>query len=154
LLPGGSDARRKALPSGHPPSGRGLPGTWWNSPAWRPPVVLVREKKRLGRIAALPAQGPCQAQQQLHELSSVQADVLMGAVEGKGGNPDPETLAVVVLHFVAALHDATRCRQGAAAGVDEACAWRQHRLFAHDARALDLLGQALGVGDPPIAVEQ
>src|SRR5690625_4396768 len=82
--------------------------------------------------------------------ASVEADVLVRAVEGKGRDVDPEALALIGLHFVATLHDSAGRGQGAAAGIDEAGARLQDRLFAHHTRTLNLLRNALGVGDPPV----
>src|SRR5690625_429459 len=107
------------------------------------------------RLAALPASEACQA---LHvrawQPCSVRSEALVGTVEGEGGDVDPEALSIVLLHLVAALHDAAGSRQRAATGVAEAPAWRQHRLFSYHARALDLLRRAPAVGDSPVAVEQ
>src|SRR5690606_9970700 len=78
----------------------------------------------------------------------------MRTIEGEGRNLDPESLAVVFLHFIATFHDAAWRRKGAAAGVAKAAAGRQHRLLANHARARDFLYRASGVRDPPIAIEQ
>jgi hypothetical protein len=78
----------------------------------------------------------------------------MRAVQGKGRDLDVETLAGFAFHLIGADHDARRRAERGAAGVLEALPRIEHRLLADHAGAADLLDLAVGVGDPPVAVDQ
>src|SRR5712691_11668542 len=85
---------------------------------------------------------------------SIEPRRLLRRVEGKGGNPHQEIFAARRFHLVIADHEPGRRRERAAAGVFEALAGREDRLFADDPRAADFLQTPETVGDPPMAVAQ
>ena len=84
----------------------------------------------------------------------MQADGLVGAVEGKSGDGYVEALPAFVFHLVAALHDAGRCGEGGAAGVIIFVAGFKGRLLADDPCPAHFVGFAARVGDAPVAAEE
>src|SRR5205823_8488893 len=69
---------------------------------------------------------------------SVRTALLLRRVEGKGRDAREEALAAASLHLVIADHEAGRGRQRAAAGVLEALARFEHRVFPNTAPAAHL----------------
>ena len=77
-----------------------------------------------------------------------------GLDELKEGSLGFELGSIGALHFERAGHRTKGRRQRAARSVFEGLAWLEDRLFADDARSVDLLGTARAVHDRPMSVEQ
>src|SRR3954453_11231563 len=71
-------------------------------------------------------------------------------VERESGNSGREDFAPFRLHEIAAFHGAVRGREGASAGVGEAFARAEDRLFSDHAGAAPLLDEAVPVDDLPV----
>src|SRR5439155_26456042 len=84
----------------------------------------------------------------------VRAALLLRRIEGKSRHAGEKALAVRSLHLVLADHEAGRGRQRAAAGVLEAFARFEHRLFPDNAGAAHLLQPPQAVGDAPVTIAQ
>src|SRR5438270_1527377 len=85
---------------------------------------------------------------------SVRTRLLLRRIERKRRNAREKALAVPSLHLVIADHEAGRGRQRAGAGVLEALARFEHRLFPNDARAAHLLQPPQAVGNAPVTIAQ
>ena len=87
------------------------------------------------------------------DLSARHCASVQGVRNGERERRDDgvEALAVGRDHLVAALHRARRRSSAGRSSCIERAAGRQHRLLADDARALDPLDLAVGVGDDPFA---
>src|SRR3984885_7560562 len=82
--------------------------------------------------------------------ASVQHPFCLRAVEREGRHVDLEFLATLGYHLVAAGHEARRGRQRNAAGIFEALAGGEHRLFADYPLAADFLLAAGGIRNDPV----
>src|SRR5580698_613385 len=82
--------------------------------------------------------------------ASVQHPFCLRAVEREGRHVDLEFLATLGYHLVAAGHEARRGRQRNAAGIFEALAGGEHRLFADHPLAADFLLAAGGIRNDPV----
>ena len=75
-------------------------------------------------------------------------------IEHKHRNIRIKSRAIIGHTMVLAMHRAGGRAQAAAAGVFEALARRQRRLFADHARALDFFRDAVGIVDVPAAGDE